>query len=152
MPLHSEKWSRKRKIDHGSEWRPLYMHPRPTTRATGGAACSSAVLEASGSRDEGASALQGSGAGHLSSVPAGRDEEAGDEGAFGVAAAGGKLSGGKININVRNASALLPDPAHLPHYKLVKLFYPLRFISDCLVDRFTHSAQPVIGCYSRDYQ
>ncbi|XP_045121103.1 5-phosphohydroxy-L-lysine phospho-lyase-like isoform X1 [Portunus trituberculatus] len=126
MPLHSEKWSRKRKIDHGSEWRPLYMHPRPTTRATGGAACSSAVLEASGSRDEGASALQGSGAGHLSSVPAGRDEEAGDEGAFGVAAAGGKLSGGKININVRNASALLPDPAHLPHYKLVKLFKSFR--------------------------
>ena len=92
------------------------MHPRPTARGTGGAACSSAVQEATGSREEGASALQGSGAGNLSSVPAGRDE-----GAFGVEAGVGKLSGGKISMNVRNVSALLPDPAHLPHYKLVKL-------------------------------
>lgn len=98
------------------------MHPRPTARGTAGVPCSSAVREATESREQGASAFPGSGTGGFSSVPAGRGEgeEGGDEGAFGVAA-GGKLSGSKIGMNARNSSALLPDPAHLPHYKLVKL-------------------------------
>lgn len=122
MPLNSGKWSRKRKIDHGDDWQSLYMHPQPTSRGSVGEACSSEVREAAGSGGtEGAGALQSSGAGDFSTAAAGRGEGGEDEGATGVAA-GVKLDGGETGMNpLQDSSALLPDPAHLSHYKLVKL-------------------------------
>lgn len=37
-----------------------------------------------------------------------------------------KLSGSKTSMNSQDSSALHPDPAHLPHYKLVQLFRSFR--------------------------
>ncbi|KAG0713984.1 5-phosphohydroxy-L-lysine phospho-lyase [Chionoecetes opilio] len=134
MPHNSGKWSRKRKIDHRSDWQPVYMHPRHTPRAAAGESstatqpCSSTVREDALSGVEDASSGSGIGVSDFSeSARKGGGGEGEDEG-FGVAA-GGKLRGGETSMNSQDTSALLPDPPHLPHYKLVKLFKSFRLQS-----------------------
>lgn len=82
MPLTSRNWSRKRKIDHGSEW--LFLRPRvpQATRAAaeGEAACSSTERGVQGGEVGGASALPVGCTGVLPTQPDAGSTEGGGRG------------------------------------------------------------------------